>query len=155
MGANHAAGSMGSMGDSHDMGTPGNSGASSSKAAGNASGRTPGELLTQNTQLATKLTNLLPRGTDLQTAASGYKNLGQFVAAVHISHNLGIPFDHLKCTELATADACPSPLIQPAKGTSLGGAIQTLKPSISTSESKAAAKQARKQASSDLGRTTT
>ena len=110
-------------------------------------------LLTQNTQLATKLSNLLPKGSDLQAAASGYKNLGQFVAAVHVSHNLRIPFNQLKCTELATPDACPSPLTQPSRSTSLGGAIQTLKPTMTSSESKAAAKQAQKQASSDVNET--
>jgi len=29
-----------------------------------------------------------PPGTNLQSAATGFKNLGQFVAAVHVSHNL-------------------------------------------------------------------
>jgi len=154
MGAGHAAGSIGSSGNSHDMGTPSNSGASSSNAGSNAAGpKTAGELLTQNTQLATKLSNLLPKGSDLQAAASGYKNLGQFVAAVHVSDNLRIPFNQLKCTELATPDACPSPLTQPSRSTSLGGAIQTLKPTMTSSESKAAAKQAQKQASSDVNET--
>jgi len=145
MGAGHAAGSMGSMGAGHDTG-----GHASSNAGTNASGpKTSGELLTQNTQLATKLSKLLPQGTDLQTAASGYKNLGQFVAAVHISHNLGIPFDQLKCTELATKDACGT-LTIPAKGSSLGGAISTLKPTLNSSDTKAAVRQAQKQASSDM-----
>ena len=154
MGAGHtggAAGSMGSMGAARDMGPSAHANGNASNAGGNASGpRTAGDLLAQNTQLSTKLSSLLPAGTDLQTAASGFKNLGQFVAAVHVSHNLGIPFDQLKCTELATVDACPKGMSVPSKGSSLGGAIQTLKPSLSSTESKSAAKQAQREASSDV-----
>ncbi len=117
-------------------------------ATGPTGPHTPGQLLTQNTQLSSKLGALLPAGTNLQTAASGFRNLGQFVAAVHVSHNLGIPFDQLKCTELATADACPGMTV-PAKGSHLGQAIQTLKPTMSTTDSKSAAKQAEKEASAD------
>ena len=153
MGAGHAAGSMGSMGGGHDTGATDTGGHASSNGGTKAFGpKTPGQLLTQNTQLATKLSKLFPQGTDLQTAASGYKNLGQFVAAVHVSHNLGIPFDQLKCTELATKDACGT-LTIPAKGSSLGGAISTLKPTLSSSDTKAALKQAQKQASSDMSST--
>ena len=66
---------------------------------------TPGEPVTltkvqqklqQNTKLADKLQNRLPAGTNLMAAAEGFKNLGQFVAAVNVSNNLGIPFDSLK-----------------------------------------------------------
>jgi hypothetical protein len=62
---------------------------------GNGGAKTPGELLQQNTKLSENLSKLLPAGTDLQSAASGFKNLGEFVAAVHVSHNLGIPFADL------------------------------------------------------------
>lgn len=151
--ANGAAGSMGSMGADHSMGASGNAGGNSVNAGANASGpKAPGELLTQNTKLSSNLSSLLPAGTDLQTAAGGFKNLGQFVAAVHVSHNLGIPFDQLKCTELATTDACPNMTV-PAKGSKLGGAIQTLKPSTTSSDTKAAVKQANKQASHDISST--
>ncbi len=127
----------GSMGGGHGM-----------NGSGTSSPHTAGQLLTQNTQLSSKLTSLLPAGTNLQTAAGGFRNLGQFVAAVHVSHNLGIPFDQLKCTELATADACPS-LTVPSKSSHLGQAIQTLKPTMSSTDSKSAAKQAEKEASAD------
>ena len=124
--------------------------ASGNSASGNsASGpRAPGQLLSQNTQLSSKLSTLLPAGTDLQTAAAGYRNLGQFVAAVHVSHNLDIPFAQLKCTELATAAACPNMTV-PSKSSHLGQAIQTLKPTMSSTDSKSAAKQAEKEASAD------
>jgi formiminotetrahydrofolate cyclodeaminase len=75
--------------------------ASSSKGEATKAGRkTPGELLAQNKKLSDKLTALLrqqnPPVTDLQAASQGFTALAQFVAAVHISHNLGIPFDQLK-----------------------------------------------------------
>ena len=52
--------------------------------------------LQRNTNLATKLQSRLPAGTNLTTAAAGFRNLGQFVAAVNVSNNLGIPFADLK-----------------------------------------------------------
>jgi hypothetical protein len=95
--------------------------------------KTPGALLTQNTKLAGKLSGLLPPGTDLQTAASGFKNLGQFVAAVHVSHNLNIPFDTFK-TEML-------------KDGNLGKAIKALRPDA---DSKAETKTAQKQTDEDV-----
>jgi hypothetical protein len=71
--------------------------------------------LQKNTNLASKLTSRLPAGTDLMTAAAGFRNLGQFVAAVNVSNNLGIPFAQLK-TKMVTENK------------SLGQAIQVLKP---------------------------
>ena len=73
------------------------------------------EKLTKNTNLAAKLTARLPAGTDLMAASAGFRNLGQFVAAVNVSSNLKIPFDQLK-TKMVT------------DGQSLGQAIQALKP---------------------------
>ena len=96
---------------------------------------TVAQKLASNTKLASKLQSLLPPGTDLQTAASGFKNLGQFVAAVHVSKNLGIPFDQLKAKMIGP----PSE--------SLGKAIQALDPNANA---KSAAKLAEKQAHQDL-----
>jgi len=142
-GAGAAGGSMGE-GQGHDMNASGN-------ASSNASGpRTAGDLLTQNKQLSSKLSSLLPAGTDLQLAAAGYSNLGQFVAAVHVSHNLGVPFDSLKCTQLAQAQFCPNGMAVPSKTSSLGQAIHTLKPDMSSTDSKSAAKQAEKKASDEI-----
>src|SRR5579859_2740764 len=93
------------------------------------------ERLSDNTKLAARLQSLLPKGTNLQTAASGFKNLGQFVAAVHVSHNLGIPFDQLKAKMLGPPSM------------SLGKAIQALKP---TANAKAELKKAQHQAHQDL-----
>jgi hypothetical protein len=71
--------------------------------------------LQKNTNLASKLSSRLPAGTDLMTAAAGFRNLGQFVAAVNVSNNLDIPFAQLK-TMMVTENK------------SLGQAIQALKP---------------------------
>jgi hypothetical protein len=93
---------------------------------------TPSEELTKNTQLSSKLQGLLPAGTNLQDAAGGFKNTGQFVAAVHVSHNLDIPFDQLKT--------------KVAGGESLGKAIHELKPNA---DAKAEVRKAEKQAKED------
>lgn len=71
--------------------------------------------LQRNTNLASKLQSRLPAGTDLQLAAAGFRNLGQFVAAVNVSNNLGIPFTELK-TRMVD------------QGMSLGQAIQDARP---------------------------
>ena len=141
----HPAGgsaAAGSMGGGHGVDASGKSG------SGTSGTRTPGEQLMDNTHLSAKLSSLLPAGTDLQAAIKGYRNLGQFVAAVHVSHNLDIPFAQLKCTELATADACGTMTV-PSKSSHLGQAIQTIKPTMTSTESKSAAKQAEKEASAD------
>jgi hypothetical protein len=122
----HGAGS--SMNGSH-------SNSSSHDHSGQSGNKTVSDKLSNNTQLAGKLQSLLPQGTNLQTAAQGFKNLGQFVAAVHVSHNLGIPFDQLK-----------SQMIGPPKE-SLGKAIQALKPDAN---SKTEVKTANKQAKQDI-----
>jgi uncharacterized membrane protein YdfJ with MMPL/SSD domain len=68
-------------------------------------------------QLASKVRALLPAGTTLNQASTGFKNQGQLIAALHVSRNLGIPFSKLK-TDM-TGD----------KHLSLGQSIQDLKPS--------------------------
>jgi len=69
---------------------------------GTTSGTTTGTTLTpvqqklqKNTNLAKKLEGRLG-GADLMTAAEGFRNLGQFVAAVNVSNNLGLSFTELK-----------------------------------------------------------
>jgi hypothetical protein len=95
---------------------------------------TVGSQLEENTHLATQLQGLLPPGTDLQLASSGFKNLGQFVAACHVSQNLGIPFDQLKAKMTGE-----SPV-------SLGKAIKELRPEVeASSEVKKAEQQARRE----------
>ncbi|MGH8676325.1 MAG: hypothetical protein ACREVG_18705 [Burkholderiales bacterium] len=97
--------------------------------------KTPSELLQQNTRLADNLAKLLPAGTDLQSAASGFKNLGEFVAAVHVSNNLGILFADLKTKIMA--------------GDSLGEAIRKLRPDA---DAQVEARKARARAEDDLAK---
>jgi hypothetical protein len=106
--------------------------------AGNSSGsslgkQSPTDILSKTPQLSSRLQSLLPAGTNLTQAASGFKNLGLFIAAVHVSHNLGISFSDLKAKMIA--------------GDNLGKAIQTLDPNVNA---KAEAKKANKQSKSDL-----
>jgi len=75
--------------------------------------------LQKNTQLAAKVQSRLPAGRDVMAASEGFKNLGQFVAAVNVSHNLGIPFEQLKTSMVD-------------EGSSLGQSIQTLKRSANS-----------------------
>jgi hypothetical protein len=94
-------------------------------------GRTPKQLSNPNSKLSSNLQKLLPVGTTPQQACSGFRNLGQCVAAIHVSHNLGIPFSDLK-----------NKMTGP-NSVSLGKAIQGLKPaSDPTTERKKAEKQA-------------
>lgn len=86
--------------------------------------------------LATTLKPLFPAGADLNLAAAGFKNLGQFVAAAHVSQNLGIPFTALK-TEIVD------------NGATMGRAIQTLKPGTNVT---AEVTRAEVQADATLGR---
>src|SRR5579864_7302674 len=45
-----------------------------------------------NPALLARVQPLLPSGMTVATAASGFKNEGQFIAALHVSRNLNIPF---------------------------------------------------------------
>lgn len=96
---------------------------------------TPEAQLARHPRLASKLTGLLPAETDLSAAASGFRNLGQFVAAVHVSSNLGISFSALK-TEMVDHEL------------SLGQAIQLLKPEV---DAGAEARKARASAEAEVG----
>ena len=94
--------------------------------------------LAHNPALSSRLQAILPPGTNLQNAAAGFKNEGQFVAAAHVSHNLNIPFDQLKARTTG-----------PNAG-SLGQAIHDLKPDMSLKDANEQAKRAEKQAKEDM-----
>ncbi len=93
----------------------------------------PDSVLSHNTKLSANLQKLLPAGTSAQQACSGFRKLGQCVSALHVSQNLGIPFDSLKSSMIG--------------GNNLGKAIQALDPKA---DAKAEAKKAQKQAKADL-----
>jgi hypothetical protein len=95
----------------------------------------PSEVLSHNTAIAAKIKTLT--GKDAETACSGFKNLGQCVAAAHVAKNLELPggFDALKAKMTGSSSV------------SLGKAIQDLVPDA---DHKADAKKANRQASDDL-----
>jgi len=148
-------------------GASGEHGNGGGSANGNASTKSatassPTTVLANNTKLDTHLTSLLqskgllPKGTDLKDACAGFKNLGQCVAAIHVSHNLNIPFACLSADMTGTAPAagvkCPTGTGTSPTGTgtskmSLGKSIQTLSPN---STAKTEAKTATKQAADDI-----
>jgi hypothetical protein len=99
----------------------------------------------QNDKLRAKLTTLLG-SPDLKTAADGFKNEGQFIAALHVSKNLGIPFDQLKAKMVGTAATATTAATSPE---SLGKAIHDLKPTLPAADVKKEADKAVDQAKED------
>ncbi len=97
-----------------------------------------------NSKMNSSLTNALSKsgitvpGGNLQSACSGFKNLGQCVAAMHVAKNLDIPggFDALKSKTTGT------------NAVSLGDAIHELSPNANA---KGESKKASKQANHDIG----
>lgn len=88
---------------------------------------TPTTQPVKNPKLEARLLKMLPPDTTIQDAMAGFKNWGQFVAAVHVSNNLAIPFADLKARMTGlTPGPTPGTTVQ---GTpmSLGQAIQSLK----------------------------
>ena len=99
--------------------------------------KTPQDHLTAQPKLAAKLQALIP-GTPVNLAAQGFRNFGQFVAAVHVSHNLGIPFADLKARMTGTNPE------------SLGQAIHELRPAVNAdAEANFAEQQAKRDLESD------
>lgn len=96
---------------------------------------TVADQLAARPSLAAKLQAELPPSTNLQSAARGFDDLGRFVSAVHVAHNLGIPFRDLKAKTTGRS------------AISLGKAVQQLKPGM---DAKAEIKKAEKQAKQDI-----
>ncbi len=150
--ANGAAG--GSHGPAMSNGAADHANANSGSAK-SAEASSPTTLLTNNTKLDSKLTSklqskgLLPAGTDLKDACSGFKNLGQCMAAIHVSHNLKIPFACLQADMTGTAPAAGTtcPTGTGSSKMSLGKSIQTLSPNA---DSKTEEKSAKRQADADI-----
>lgn len=102
--------------------------------------------------LSSKLQTMLPAGMTLNQASLGFKNQGQFIAALHVSQNLGIPFADLKTAMTGINPNLPPGTTQPSTSTmSLGQAIQKLRPSA---DADGATETAEHQTSTDLSRTT-
>jgi hypothetical protein len=102
-----------------------------------SSGMNASTQLANNAALSARIQPLLPSGSTIATASAGFKSQGEFIAALHISQNLGIPFDQLK------AD------LTQAHPDSLGQAIHALRPDLSRSTVKSDVRTARLQADQD------
>ena len=87
-----------------------------------------------NPQIAARVQSMLPSGMSMNSAAAGFKNEGQFISALHASHNLSIPFDQLKAKMTGS------------NSMSLGSAIQASKPGISEDQAKQETKKAEAEA---------
>ncbi len=144
MGNLNSGSGLGHANASTDHGNP-NSGTST---LGSAHGKTVDDILSKNTKLADKISSLT--GESATDACAGFKNLGQCVAAAHVSKNLGISFDCLKDDMTGTAPtdpkSCPAGTGTNGK-MSLGKAIQTLD---SKADQKSEGKKAESQVQQDL-----
>jgi hypothetical protein len=87
-----------------------------------------------NPELAARVQSMLPSGMSMNTASAGFKNEGQFLAALHASQNLSIPFEQLKTKMTGSA------------ATSLGSAIQASKPGMTANQAKTEARRAETEA---------
>ncbi|QEE29701.1 hypothetical protein FTW19_17960 [Terriglobus albidus] len=107
----------------------------------NASRQSPAAVLS-DTHLNSSLTSSLGKsgvsipGGNLQTACSGFKELGNCVAAMHVAQNLNVPFSSLQSQMTGS------------KAVSLGKAIQNT--AAAGTDAKAEAKKATKQANADI-----
>jgi hypothetical protein len=88
----------------------------------------------------------------LDRASLGFKNQGQFIAALHVSENLGIPFTELKSHMVTITPGAPG---EPATATQTGSLGQAIQKSKATTNVTSEVQKAEQQASSDLGITTT
>ena len=93
----------------------------------------------RNPALKSKVESMLPAGENLKTAASGFKNAGQFMATLHASKDLGIPFDELKAKMMGSNPPM-----------SLGQAIHALKPNLSEKDADKETGKAEKEAKADV-----
>lgn len=94
--------------------------------------------LASNPALSARIQPLLPAGFTVATASAGFRNQGEFIAALHVSRNLGIPFDQLKA-ELTEQHR-----------DSLGQAIHDLRPNLSRSTVRNDVRMAKRQAEEDI-----
>ena len=82
----------------------------------------------------------------------GFKNQGQFIAALHVSQNLGIPFTELKSHMVTFTRGAPGELPTATQTGSLGQAIQKSKANVDVTTE---VLRAERQTTNDLQVTTT
>jgi len=149
-----AAGSMGgtmgggsSMGHGSNASDHGNAGSANSGSSGSTHQATIAGILDKNPAIGDRIQTLT--GEPASQACTGFKNIGQCVAAAHVSKNLGITFDCLRSDMTGTAPQTTSncPVDTGTKSMSLGKAIQTLSPNANP---KAESKKGQTEAQQDL-----
>lgn len=108
--------------------------------------------------LNAKLTGMLPmdpatgRTMTLNKASRGFKNQGQFIAALHVSQNLGIPFADLKSHMVTVTPGAPGQRPTATQTGSLGQAIQASKATAAVTTE---VERAQTQSAADLQSTST
>ena len=136
-------GATGSMGGTHSSAST----HSGSENEGN-SGALTGGRLNPDSKLSGNLQKLLTTGTKPQEVCANFTHLGPCVAAIHVSHNLGIDINSLVCDMTLKpigSSTCPKGTGTRTKGMSLGGAIQALDPNADSKSESKKANQAAKQ----------
>jgi hypothetical protein len=109
-------------------------------------------------QLNSKISGMLPidpatgKTMTLDKASLGFKNQGQFIAALHVSQNLGVSFIDLKKQMVTSTKAATGETTTQQTG-SLGSAIQKVKQTSTTTANTEASK-AETQATADVNATT-
>ena len=141
------AGMGAAMGRGTGLDTHGNSANANAGSSGSTHKATVNDVLAKNPAIGNKIKSLT--GMPASQACTGFKNLGQCVAAAHVSKNLGISFDCLRSDMTGTAPLSTSkcPLTPGTKSMSLGKAIQTLSPNA---DSKTESKKGETEAQQDL-----
>ena len=90
----------------------------SAQSPAHAAAGMPPEIIGNFKPLAEHVSKKLPPGADLRESASGFRNLGDFVSAVHASDQLKVPFKEVKARmmnggNLYTAVAALRPDLEP------------------------------------------
>lgn len=97
--------------------------------------------LAANAALSTRVQALLPKGTTLEDATNGFKSETDFIATLHASHDLDIPFVQLK------------PEVTSSERNSLAQAIRKFHPELDMKAIDNSAKRAEQEAKSDVKET--
>jgi hypothetical protein len=101
-------------------------------------GNLPATRASENPAIAARIQPLLPASMRLREAAAGFRNQAEFLEAVHVSHNLDVPFHGVK-EEMAAAHHH-----------SVAEAIQALRPGLSRESVKLHVRRAEREAKFDL-----
>jgi hypothetical protein len=106
--------------------------ASTTTTTGEVTPTTPTTTYVKNPKLEARLLKMLPGVTDIRTASQDFKNWGQFVAAVHASDRLAIPFETLKAKMTGVTPGVNGAPATTTTPMSLGQAVQSLKGTTTT-----------------------